>query len=72
MSSSRRSYRCVHETLVSGYPITPERQKLLEDTAAQIEYGVPQLDELVNQSNRKEMEAADGADYDYQGMTQQI
>lgn len=65
-------YRCVHETLVSGYPITAERQKLLEDTAAQIEYGVPQLDELVHQSNRKEMEAADGADCDYQGMTQQI
>lgn len=63
-------YRCIHETLENGYPITTERQKLLEHVAAQIESGVPQLDELVNQSSLKEMEAADKADY--QGMTQQI
>lgn len=63
-------YRCIHETLESDYPITSERQRLLVDTAEQIEYAVPQLDELVNQSNLKEMEVADGAGY--QGMTQQI
>lgn len=63
-------YRCIHETLESDYPITSERQRLLVDTAEQIEYAVPQLDELVNQSNLKEMEVADGATY--QGMTQPI
>lgn len=63
-------YRCIHETLDGGYPITSERQKLLENVAAQIEHGVSQLDELVNQSNLKEMEAADGAEY--QDMTQQL
>lgn len=63
-------YRCVYETLDSGYPITSERQRLLEDTAEQIESTVTQLDKLVNQSNQKELEVADKAAY--QGMTQQI
>ena len=63
-------YRCVHETLESGYPITTERQKLLENVAAQIESSVPQLDELVNQSNLKEMEVADREEHP--SMIQQI
>lgn len=63
-------YRCIHETLDSDYSITVERQKLLEDVSAQIESGVPQLDELVNQSNQKEIEAADEAEH--RGMIQQI
>lgn len=62
-------YRCIHETLESGYPITAERQKLLEDAARQIEYGIPRLEELVDQSNRRELEVADGQ---HQGMTQQL
>lgn len=63
-------YRCIHETLENDYPITAERCKLLKDTAEQIEYAVPQLDELVHQSNQKEMEAADEAEH--RGMIQQI
>lgn len=62
-------YRCVHETLESEYPITAERQKLLEDTAEQIERAVSNLEELVSQSNQKELEVAEEP---YQGMTQQI
>jgi len=49
--------RCVHETLDSAYPITPERQKLLENVAEQIGHAVPNLAELINQSNEKELEA---------------
>ena len=63
-------YRCVHETLENHYPITAERQKLLEGVAAQIECAVPALAELVSQSNQKELEAAE--DTEYQGMTQQF
>lgn len=62
-------YRCIHETLESSYPITAERQKLLEDAARQIEYGVPRLEELVDQSNQRELEVADEQ---HQGMTQQL
>lgn len=52
-------YRCVHETLGSGYPITGGRQKCLESAAAQIEAAVPDLDERVALSNDKELEFAD-------------
>ena len=44
-------YRCVSETLESAYPITPERQKLLEGVSEQIRWAVPDLPELVSQSN---------------------
>jgi len=50
-------YRCIHETLDSGYPITVEREKLLESTAGQIERTVPDLEERVSLSNQKEQEA---------------
>lgn len=40
----------------SGYPITEERQKLLESAAGQIERTVPDLAERVEQSNQKELE----------------
>ena len=53
-------YRCVHETLDSGYPITREREKLLTAAAEQIEYSVDDLEERVEQSNQRELEAADG------------
>lgn len=62
-------YRCIHETLESGYPITAERQKLLVEAAEQIEHGVLRLEELVDQSNQRELEVADGQN---QGLTQQL
>ena len=52
-------YRCIHETLNSGYPITEERQKCLESAAQQIEADVPDLDERVALSNDRELEFAD-------------
>jgi len=57
------AYRCIHETLDSGYPITAQREKLLKELAEQIEWAVPDLEERVNFSNQQELE---------QGMTQQF
>lgn len=48
-------YRCVHETLDSEYPITDQRRKVLEQVAEQIEGSVESLDELVGQSNQREL-----------------
>lgn len=48
-------YRCIHETLGSGYPITLEREKLLTGSAEQIEAAVPNLEELVQKSNEAEL-----------------
>ena len=50
-------YRCVSETLENAYPITPERLKLLEGVSEQIRCAVPELPELVSQSNERELEA---------------
>ena len=50
-------YRCVHETLDSGYPITAERKSLLKDVCAQIRQRVPDLDDRIMRSNEKELEA---------------
>ena len=50
-------YRCVSEALESAYPITPERLKLLEGVSEQIRCAVPELPELVSQSNERELEA---------------
>lgn len=50
-------YRTVHETLDSEFPITTERERLLKDVAEQIEQAVPDLQERVNLSNQKELEA---------------
>ncbi len=49
-------YRSIHEVLDSGYPITVEREKLLEAAAEQIERSVPDLEQRVNLSNKKELE----------------
>ena len=49
-------YRCVRETLECVYPITPERLRLLEGVAEQIRSAVPDLAELVSQSNERELE----------------
>ena len=51
-------YRCIYETLGSEYPITPQREKLLKDTAAQIEDVVTDLEQRVDQSNLQELEYA--------------
>ena len=51
-------YRCVHETLESGYPITAERERMLMDVCAQIQWGVADLDSRVMRSNEKELAAA--------------
>ncbi len=51
--------RCVCETLDSEYPITDQRRKILEQVAEQIEGSVEDLDELVGQSNQRELEAAE-------------
>ncbi|MDE6259935.1 MAG: hypothetical protein K2M42_03605 [Oscillospiraceae bacterium] len=53
-------YRCVHETLDSGYPITEERRKTLMASVEQIESSVDDLEERVEQSNQRELEAAQG------------
>ncbi len=50
-------YRSIHETIDSGYPITAEREKLLESAAEQIERSVPDLQERVALSDQKELEA---------------
>ena len=52
-------YRCIHETLDSGYPITLEREKLLRETAEQIDMAVPDLEQRVQQSNHLELEYAE-------------
>lgn len=51
-------YRCIHETLGSGYPITAERDAILKDVCARIRQWVPDLDSLVMRSNEKELAAA--------------
>lgn len=50
-------YRCVVETLDSGYPITAEREALLKDVCARIRRWVPDLDNRVMRSNEKELAA---------------
>ncbi len=62
-------YRCIHETLESGYPITVEREKLLTGAAEQIEAAVPHLEELVQKSNEAELALTQEDDL---GMTQQF
>lgn len=62
-------YRCIHETLDSEYPLTEERQKLLTQTAEQIQWAVSSLDELVQKSNEKELTQGQ---MDESGMTEQI
>ena len=51
-------YRCVSETLDSEYPMTTERHKLLAGISEQIQHSVDDLDELVGQSNQRELDAA--------------
>ena len=62
-------YRCIHETLESGYSITSEREKLLTGTAEQIAAAVPHLEELVQKSNETELALTEEDDLD---MTQRF
>lgn len=62
-------YRCIHETLGSGYPITLEQEKLLTGSAEQIEAAVPNLEELVQKSNEAELALKEEDDL---GMTQRF
>ena len=62
-------YRCIHETLESNHPITAEREKLLTESAEQIEAAVPTLEELVQKSNEAELAATKEDDL---GMTQRF
>lgn len=48
-------YRCIHIALEDVYPITPEREKLLTESAEQIEASVPSLEELVRKSCEAEL-----------------
>ena len=52
-------YRCVCETLESGYPLTKERREVLEQAAEQIEGSVDDLEDRVSLSNQRELEAAE-------------
>ena len=52
-------YRCIHETLDSDYPMTEDRITTLMGAAAQIERSVDDLEERVEQSNQRELEAAE-------------
>ena len=62
-------YRCVQETLDSGYPITVEREKTLEAVIDQIEASVEDLEERVNLSNQRELEIMDQQAGDVPGLS---
>ena len=51
-------YRCIHETLESGYPITRDREDILRAVAERIEDSVDDLKDRVMRSNEKELAAA--------------
>ena len=51
-------YRCIHETLESGYPITRDRENILRTVAERIEDSVDDLNDRVMRSNEKELAAA--------------
>ena len=52
-------YRCIHETLDSGYPMTREREETLKSAMEQIAATVDDLQERIDLSNQKELEAAE-------------
>ena len=57
-------YRCIHETLDSGYPISAEREALLKDVCTQIQRGVPNLANRIMRSNEKELAAQHRPEFD--------
>ncbi|WP_278942647.1 hypothetical protein [Anaerotruncus colihominis] len=48
-------YRCVSEELENSCYAGDKRQQLLEEIRRQIEYGVPNLEELISQTNQNEI-----------------
>lgn len=62
------TYRSIHETLDSAYPITDERRKCLQSAAEQIEHSVPDLEERVYLSDQKELELAEMEPSEDRGM----
>lgn len=61
-------YRCIHETMESGYPINKGREDVLKAAAKRIEYSVDDLDKRVNLSNQQELEGAGQQESDHHGM----
>ena len=53
-------YRCIHETLNSGCPMTEERLKMLMGAIVQIKCSVDDPDECVEQFNQRELELTQG------------
>ena len=51
-------YRCIHETLESGYRITRDREDILRAVAEGIERSVDDLEDRVMRSNEQELAAA--------------
>ena len=51
-------YRCIHETLESGYPLTRDREDILRAVAERIESSVGDLADRVMRSNEQELAAA--------------
>ena len=49
-------YRCIHETLDSEYLVSVKRQEALRKLSEQIERGVSNLEELVHESNKQELD----------------
>ena len=62
-------YRCIHETLDSGYPITRDREDILRTVAERIEDSVGDLNDRVMRSNEKEL-AAEGETFSGQEQDQ--
>ena len=48
-------YRCVSEKLENSCYAGDKRQQMLEEIRCQIEYGVPNLQELISQTNQNEI-----------------
>lgn len=49
-------YRCMADTIDHEYELTDAQTKLIEDTQKQIEHAVPNLRELIAQSNEQELQ----------------
>ena len=49
-------YRCIHETLDSEYLLSEKRQEALWKLSEQIERGVSNLEELIHESNKQELD----------------
>lgn len=62
-------YRCIEETMENIYSLTPEREKLLTESARQIEAAVPNLEKQVQKIYEAELTKLQKDDL---GMSQQF